>query len=63
MCDWAVLRRNMAAPARADFARQFIALGLAETDGTPHFVMGIIRNGASYLQVSKGELKSANAVA
>uniref|UniRef100_A0A914X257 Round spermatid basic protein 1 n=1 Tax=Plectus sambesii TaxID=2011161 RepID=A0A914X257_9BILA len=49
-CDWLQLRAHLSSAQRFDFARQFIALGLAETDDTPQFVMGVISNAAAYLQ-------------
>uniref|UniRef100_A0A0N4X5G2 JmjC domain-containing protein n=1 Tax=Haemonchus placei TaxID=6290 RepID=A0A0N4X5G2_HAEPC len=47
--DWNNIRRNFDTEERMEFAKQFIRLGLAESNGVPVFVIGVLENAASYL--------------
>uniref|UniRef100_A0A7I4YRL8 Zf-C3H1 domain-containing protein n=1 Tax=Haemonchus contortus TaxID=6289 RepID=A0A7I4YRL8_HAECO len=47
--DWNNIRRNFETEERMEFAKQFIRLGLAESNGVPVFVIGVLENAASYL--------------
>ncbi|CAJ0604475.1 unnamed protein product [Cylicocyclus nassatus] len=47
--DWNNIRKHFDAEERIEFAKQFIRLGLAESNGVPVFVIGILENAASYL--------------
>ncbi|KAJ1359437.1 hypothetical protein KIN20_018168 [Parelaphostrongylus tenuis] len=47
--DWNNIRKHFDAEERVEFAKQFIRLGLAESNGTPVFVIGVLENAASYL--------------
>ncbi|VDK47054.1 unnamed protein product, partial [Cylicostephanus goldi] len=49
--DWNNIRKHFDAEERIEFAKQFIRLGLAESNGVPVFVIGILENAASYLAV------------
>lgn len=50
--NWAQVKRHFDAEDQDKFTREFVKLGLAETDGTPVFVIGILENAADYLQNS-----------
>ncbi|KJH43401.1 hypothetical protein DICVIV_10578 [Dictyocaulus viviparus] len=47
--DWNNIRKHFDAEERIEFAKQFIRLGLAESNGIPVFVIGVLENAASYL--------------
>ncbi|KAK6054676.1 hypothetical protein COOONC_07819 [Cooperia oncophora] len=47
--DWNNIRKNFDTEERMEFAKQFIRLGLAESNGVPVFVIGVLENAASYL--------------
>ncbi|VDM60536.1 unnamed protein product, partial [Angiostrongylus costaricensis] len=47
--DWNNIRKHFDAEDRVEFAKQFIRLGLAESNGIPVFVIGVLENAASYL--------------
>ncbi|KHJ91301.1 hypothetical protein OESDEN_08840 [Oesophagostomum dentatum] len=47
--DWNNIRKHFDTEERIEFAKQFIRLGLAESNGVPVFVIGILENAASYL--------------
>ncbi|WKY07913.1 hypothetical protein Q1695_007423 [Nippostrongylus brasiliensis] len=47
--DWNNIRKHFNAEERMEFAKQFIRLGLAESNGVPVFVIGVLENAASYL--------------
>ncbi|RCN47562.1 hypothetical protein ANCCAN_06333 [Ancylostoma caninum] len=47
--DWNNIRKHFDAEERMEFAKQFIRLGLAESNGVPVFVIGVLENAASYL--------------
>ncbi|PIO57159.1 hypothetical protein TELCIR_21437, partial [Teladorsagia circumcincta] len=47
--DWNNIRKNFDNEERMEFAKQFIRLGLAESNGVPVFVIGVLENAASYL--------------
>ncbi|GMR45170.1 hypothetical protein PMAYCL1PPCAC_15365 [Pristionchus mayeri] len=49
ICDWEKVSKELDAASRDQFARQFINLGMAEEEGTPVFVIGIMKNAAEYL--------------
>jgi hypothetical protein len=49
--DWNQLREYLSITERIEFAKQFIAFGMSESNDTPHFVIGIISNAAAYLPV------------
>ncbi|KIH47559.1 hypothetical protein ANCDUO_22377 [Ancylostoma duodenale] len=47
--DWNNIRKHFDTEERMEFAKQFIRLGLAESNGVPVFVIGVLENAASYL--------------
>lgn len=50
ICDWKQVKNELLdSPSRTQFAREFINLGMAEEEGTPQFVIGIMKNAAEYL--------------
>uniref|UniRef100_F1KSE3 Round spermatid basic protein 1-like protein n=1 Tax=Ascaris suum TaxID=6253 RepID=F1KSE3_ASCSU len=48
--NWSQITKHFDELEREQFTREFIALGLAETEGIPIFVIGIIENAIDYLQ-------------
>ncbi|GMT22038.1 hypothetical protein PFISCL1PPCAC_13335, partial [Pristionchus fissidentatus] len=49
MCDWDKVCNELDVQSRDRFAREFINLGMAEDDGVPVFVIGIMKNAGEYL--------------
>ncbi|GMS95036.1 hypothetical protein PENTCL1PPCAC_17211, partial [Pristionchus entomophagus] len=49
ICDWERVARELDTQSRDQFAREFINLGMGEEDGTPVFVIGIMKNAGEYL--------------
>uniref|UniRef100_A0A914ZN04 Round spermatid basic protein 1-like protein n=1 Tax=Parascaris univalens TaxID=6257 RepID=A0A914ZN04_PARUN len=48
--NWSQITKHFDELEREQFTREFVALGLAETEGIPIFVIGIIENAIGYLQ-------------